>query len=135
MAGGAARVGRTTVRVRGLEAYARRARVAAVGQARESLLSRAAPILSEAQAKWPVETGRSRSGLEPPRVAVSGDLVRLTVRNPVEYAENVRVRGARGLRAWVVYVLEPVRKLGLQAQAIAAEINAAIDAAGRRRRG
>lgn len=126
MAGGAARVGRTTVRIRGFEELSRRVRAAAVSRARESLLSRGGAVVDEARSKWPVETGRSRNGLLPPRVIVSGDRVVLQVENPVEYAENVRVRGARGLRAWVVYVLEPIRKIGLQAQTIAREIDLAV---------
>ncbi len=134
MAGGAARVGRTTVRIRGFEALVKRARAAAAGQARDSLLQRSGVILDQARSKWPVQTGRSRGGLEAPRVVVTGDLVRLTVRNPVEYAENVRVRAARGVRAWVAYVIDPIRMLGLQARQIAGEIDAAIAAAGKRGR-
>ncbi len=130
MAGGAARVGRTTVRIRGFDAYVKRAQSAAVAQARASLMQRSGVILDDARSKWPVETGRSRAGLEPPRIVVSGDRVRLTVRNSVDYSANVRIRAQRGLRAWDVLVREPIRRIALQARSIAKEIGAAI----RRRR-
>lgn len=83
-------------------------------------------VLEEAEARWPVKTGRSKAGLAAyTSIAPGGACVQGTVMNPVDYAVYVKSRkGGLGGRSAVVELLR--KPLRAQAAQLAGELGTTV---------
>jgi len=71
-------------------------------------------IEREAKARWPVDTGKSRSLLDG-RVEVQGSVVRLHIHGGADYTLHIV---SRGVKPWDRYVLLPLQQLAREAAAM-----------------
>jgi hypothetical protein len=94
------------------------------------VLGEVSAVVDAARQQWPVDTGRSSSGLD---VVRSGE-VGVVARNPIEYAERVQIRGTGGRLAWTTLVEEPlVESRPALERALARDLEAALQRAADRR--
>lgn len=124
--------GAAVVTVTGVPEAEAAARLAMSARVDDEVGRKLASILSSARASWPVRTGLSRSGLDLTR-SVGPDRQKHSIRNSVEYADDVRARGTK-TPSWEVLVVAPVERSRLELElalrgSLPRDIQRAIDKA------